>query len=361
MPTASSSTTADQAFFREELQRFGPRTVLASGSANNRPLEGAKVAEKVDLQVEFCGPELSLDECFDYCKQWATRHYENFSVVTWLLPRALRPHFYSIYAYCRWSDNLSDEVSSATESLALLRGWRDEAQKCFPTLHSENGESDAEPRHPVLRALAATVSEHQLAPHPFFDLLDAFTQDQLVTRYATHQALLEYCQKSANPVGRILLQLAGADSQENCRLSDEICTALQIANFCQDMARDAQIDRIYAPNDLMHQFSVSEADLLRQQCTPSMQRMLEQWVNETRQLFIAGRPLIGRVPKWLSIDVELFIGGGEAILGAIERQGFDVWTQRPTVSKATKAKLLLTAISRRMLPFRAAIPAGHQP
>lgn len=311
MPQLASPNERD--FFRAELARFGT---------------GATVATN-----------LGQHECEQYCQMWAKRQYENFTVVSWLLPRPLRQHFYNVYAYCRWSDNLADEIESDDESLRLLDWWEAEL----------NAAQEGRAEHPVMRALSGTIGQFELPLAPFRDLLSAFRQDRCVHRYTSEADLIDYCKRSADPVGRILLGMARADSDESVALSDQVCTGLQLANFCQDMARDAAIGRVYAPRELYERFGVSESMLLEAKCTTAMQEMLAAWVESTRQRFNAGWDLVHRVPKWLATDIELFIRGGTKILDLIAAGNYDVWTQRPTVSKSQKLALVAQAFKGRIV------------
>jgi squalene synthase HpnC len=295
-------TSSNNLNFEHELARFGPDQAIT----------------------------LSLAEAQRYCSRWAKQHYENFVVASVLLPRNLRQDFHNVYTYCRWSDNLADEISDPQRSLELLDWWQAELSKCF------QGHS----LHPVMLALQQTICQHNLAPQPFLDLLSAFRQDQHVIRYYDDQHLHDYCRNSANPVGRIVLQLAGVAQPEAFLLSDRICTGLQLANFCQDMARDAQLGRIYAPQAGWAAHGVDEAMILRGQVTDPLRRLLAEWVAQARQELQAGWPLLELVPGWLQKDLSLFIGGGLAILSAIERREYDVWTSRPRVSKWTQLRLL---------------------
>lgn len=279
-----------------------------------------------------------------YCRQITRNQYENFTVISLLLPRQLRQDFANFYAYCRWSDNLADEGESHRRS-TLLNWWQQQLTLCY----------SGRPAHPVMVALQQTIQRHAIPPQPLLDLLGAFQQDQIKHRYATHQEVLDYCRGSANPVGRVILKMARADSDKNLALSDAICTGLQLANFCQDMARDAANDRIYAPQELWRTHQVSEAMLLHRQSTPELRALLRDWVNLTRTYFDQGQSLVQQVPRWLATDVDLFIRGGTAILNAIERQQFDVWSHRPTVSKLTQGKLLAQSIVSR---WWGAVPHG---
>jgi squalene synthase HpnC len=188
-----------------------------------------------NLPVEGC----TVEEAQRYTRWLAMHHYENFSVVSWLLPRRLHQHFYNVYAYCRWSDDLGDEVADPERALTLLDAWEEELRRIY--------ESGGAPSHPVLVALAETIRAKEIPITPFSDLLRAFRQDQTVKRYATWYELLNYCVYSANPVGRLVLYLCDYRDEERQRLSDYTCTALQLANFWQDVSCDIEKGRIYIP------------------------------------------------------------------------------------------------------------------
>ncbi len=276
-----------------------------------------------------------------YCRKLATTHYENFSVASLLIPKSLRQDFFNIYAYCRRSDDLADEQPSPDHALKALKSWRIELKTALQGASSDD---------PILTALVETVKRRKLATQPFFDLLDAFDRDQVQNRYATSADLLSYCRCSANPVGRILLDLAEVRSESELTLSDQICSGLQLINFCQDMARDAAINRIYMPQELSERHQVAEEMILEAQPTERLKAALQEWVTDSRQYFLRGWQLWKSVPKWLARDIHLFAGGGLAICDAIAEQQFDVWTCRPTVNKATKLKLLLRACVSHRLP-----------
>lgn len=318
MLKSNLSTTSKKLVFTDELARFGPD------------------------QTEAISPEQALA----YCSRWAASHSENFVVASVLLPRRLRQDFHNIYAYCRWSDDLADKSDTPQQSLLLLDWWQ-EALVQHPS---------GQPCHPILTALQQTIQRHNLELEPFVDLLHAFRQDQQVQRYANDEQLQEYCQHSANPVGRILLQLARAVTPTSLRLSDAVCTGLQLANFCQDMSRDAEQGRIYFPQSRWHEHGVDEAMLLGRQVTPELRNALAHWVDTARQSLLEGWPLIELVPHWMRTDVDLFVRGGLAILQAIEAQQFDVWTNRPQVGKWTQAKLLATSlVNRNAAPWGEAV------
>jgi squalene synthase HpnC len=272
----------------------------------------------------------SLREANSYCRKLARQHYENFTVASFLLSRKLKQHFYNIYAYCRWADDLADETGDPQQSLALLRWWETQLRDCF----------QRKTTHPVFISLAETVSQFAIPADPFVDLLAAFGQDQRVTRYDSSEQLLEYCRYSANPVGRLVLHLGRCFSVERARLSDSICTGLQLANFCQDVARDWERGRIYLPMSECRSFGFDEASFARCQCNDHFRRLLAAQVEQAEGLLREGLPLIDLMPGELQLDISLFLHGGLAILQAIRRQNYDVWTRRPTVAKIEKFQLL---------------------
>ena len=275
----------------------------------------------------------SRQEAYAYCERLARSHYENFSVATWFLPQRLRQHFYNVYAYCRISDDLGDETGNTQASLLLLDEWEAELNACY------NGS----PRHPVFVALAGTVREFDLPKQTFADLLTAFRQDQTITRYPTFDDLLGYCHYSANPVGRLVLYLCGYRDSERQQLSDFTCTALQLANFWQDVSADYAKGRIYLPLEDLNQFQVSEDDIPNQRNTPAFREMMRFEVQRAREWFNRGLPLVGKVSRELAIDLELFSRGGQEILHAIERQDYAVLGHRPAISKARKLALVARA------------------
>jgi len=254
-------------------------------------------------------------------------------VATWFLPRKLRPHFYSIYAYCRISDDLGDEVGDPEQSLALLDAWEEELNACYA----------GKPRHPVFVALTPTIEECRIPRAPFADLLTAFRQDQIVTRYPTFNDLLGYCINSANPVGRLVLYACGYSDSERQQLSDATCTALQLANFWQDVVVDYGKGRIYLPVEDLKTYGVGEADIAERQFGPQFRELMRFEVARTRDWFERGRPLIGMVDRQLAIDIELFSRGGEQILNSIERQDYNVLRARPVISKPRKFALVAGA------------------
>ena len=272
------------------------------------------------LPAEYRIPDTrpTLKEARAYCRRLAESHYENFHVASWFLPHKLRPHFHSIYAYCRISDDLGDEVGNREQSLALLDLWQRELDACY------RGET----RHPVFVALAETIRERDIPKQPFADLLTAFRQDQTVTRFPAMQDVLAYSRYSANPVGRLVLYACGYRDPELFRLSDLTCTGLQLANFWQDVARDYAKGRIYLPLEDMERHGATEADIAAGSATPEFRALLRSEVDYTRRMLRDGMPLIRLVDRELALDLDLFSRGGLEILHAIERQHYDVLSSR---------------------------------
>jgi squalene synthase HpnC len=287
------------------------------------------------LPAEYAIPDKAptLDEAREYCRRLARSHYENFSVATWFLPRQLRQHFCNVYAYCRISDDLGDEVGDPASSLQLLDQWDAQLDACY----------GGSPRHPVFVALAETVREFDIPKQPFADLLKAFRQDQYINRYSTFEDLVGYCQFSANPVGHLVLYLCGYRDPARQALSDYTCTALQLANCWQDVSVDYAKTRIYLPLEDLARFEVSEEDISKQRNTAAFCAMMRFEVARTRDWFQKGRPLIKKVNRELAVDLELFSRGGEEILNAIEHQGFNVLGRRPAISKFRKLSLVAQA------------------
>jgi squalene synthase HpnC/squalene synthase HpnD len=281
-----------------------------------------------NLPQASCAPS----EAERYTRWLATHHYENFNVVSWLLPRDLHQHFYNVYAYCRWSDDLGDEVADPARALQLLNAWEDELRLIF--------EDGAGPSHPVLIALRETIRAKDIPLQPFCDLLRAFRQDQTVKRYATWDDVFDYCVYSANPVGRLVLYLCGYRDEARQKLSDCTCTALQLANFWQDVSRDLEKGRIYIPLEALAAHGLSEADIVERRFDARYTALMKSLVARTRELFLAGQPLAGTVERFLRVDLEMFTGGGLAILDAIEESGYNTLEHRPSLSKWTQAKLL---------------------
>ena len=266
-------------------------------------------------------------------------------MVSWLLPRDLHQHFYNVYSYCRWSDDLGDEISDPTRAILLLDAWERELRAIY-----EPGGSDGpavKVSHPVLIALRQTILAKQIPVTPFTDLLRAFRQDQTIKRYATWEDLLDYCVYSANPVGRLVLYLCDYRDEERQRLSDYTCTALQLANFWQDVSRDLEKGRIYIPLDALAAHGLTENDIVERRFDDRYVALMKSLIAKTRELFDAGVPLTRMVEGSLRIDLELFSRGGLAILDAIEASGYNTLERRPALTKWTKMRLLSGALASR--------------
>ena len=275
-----------------------------------------------------------LDESLAYTRWLATSHYENFHVVSVLLPKKLHQDFYNVYSFCRWADDLGDEIGDVAESLRLLSWWRGELDRMYAGTAS----------HPVFVALGPTVRRYGLERQTFADLILAFERDQTKTRYADWDEVLEYCVYSANPVGRLVLGLCGYRDEARYALSDKTCTALQLANFWQDVTVDTGKDRVYLPQDLMARHGVTDADLFTSRFTPGFARVMEEACGVARELFVAGLALPGMVDRRLALDLRLFSEGGLAVLDKIERQGWDVLRERPKIGKIQRVGLFVRAL-----------------
>ncbi len=279
----------------------------------------------------------STDQALSYARWLATHHYENFHVVSLFLPRRLHQDFYNVYAFCRWSDDLGDEIGDTAESLRLLAWWRGELDALYQSVP---------PTHPVFVALRETITRHELPIDPFDNLITAFVQDQTVTRYRDWPHVLGYCVNSANPVGRLVLMLCGYRDAERFRLSDATCSALQLANFWQDVTVDLKKDRVYLPLHLFEKHGYTEADLFARRCTPAFRAVMEEAVAYAQALFEQGLPLVPLLDRRLSLDIDLFSRGGLKVLDKIRAQDYDVLAARPSVSKSERVRLLLASLAR---------------
>jgi squalene synthase HpnC len=304
------------------------------------PLSSAWSALPPEYAIPDHAP--SEAEAREYCRRLARSHYENFSVASWFLPERLRQHFFNVYAYCRISDDLGDEVGDPAASLQLLDQWETELNACYDG-HSGNA------RHPVFVALAGTIRKFEIPKHEFADLLTAFRQDQRITRYETFADLLGYCRYSANPVGHLVLYLCGYRDSERQLLSDTTCTALQLANFWQDVSADFAKGRIYLPLEDLRRFGLSEEVIRDGENTSAFRAMMKFEVERAREWFTQGLPLIVKVERALATDIELFSRGGQEILNAIERQNYAVLGNRPAISKTRKLALVARAALGKLL------------
>jgi squalene synthase HpnC len=290
--------------------------------------------DELQIAQQLPADGCSLSEAQHYTRWLATHHYENFRVASWLLPSRLHQHFYNIYSYCRWADDLGDEVADPKHALELLDEWDEELQRAY------RGAA----KHPVLIAVGETARACEIPMEPFRDLLIAFRQDQTVHRYAKWDGVIDYCRYSANPVGRLVLYLMGYGDAERQALSDATCTALQLANFWQDVARDLEKGRIYIPLDVAAEFDVKEQDIVEKRFDERFANLMKNLISRTRTLFAAGAALADRVSREFRVDVELFTRGGSAVLDAIESAGYDTLHHRPAISRRVQARLLRHAM-----------------
>ncbi len=272
----------------------------------------------------------SREEAFDYCRRLAKTHYENFTVGSLLLPKDKRQHVSNLYAYARSVDDLGDEAQGNRHR--LLAEWREELDLCY----------EGTPTHPVMVALRETIHDYDIPKEPFLKLITANRMDQEVSRYPSFQDLLHYCDHSANPCGRLFLYVFNYRDEERQRLADHTCTALQLANFWQDVTRDWAMGRVYLPLEDMASYGYSEEELGQGVFNPAFRRLMAFQVDRTREMFRHGVELVGRVKGAARLDIALFSRGGLAVLDAIERQDYNVLARRPRLSRLSKGRLLLS-------------------
>lgn len=306
MTTATATGDPD---FRKLLDEYGPRRT---------------------------GPALSRDLAERHCRELATGHYENFPVLSVALPRTYRQDFANVYAFCRWADDLGDEINDSEESLELLDWWQRELDDCF----------FGRARHPVFVALRVTIEKRDLHQQPFNDLLSAFRQDQAKSSYENFDELRDYCRCSADPVGRIVLRMCECDSAENIILSDSVCTGLQLINFWQDVARDFDRGRIYLPRSDRQQFGYSDTEFNARVAKNAFTELMRFEVDRAREFLQRGLPLADRLPGRLRVVIAMFAEGGLRICDRIEEIGYDVWNVRPKLSKVDAGRILAKASRR---------------
>jgi squalene synthase HpnC len=280
----------------------------------------------------------AVEQAERWTRRLARSHYENFLVVSWLLPRRLHQPMFNLYAYCRTVDDLGDEAEG--DRLALLAAWERQLESCYA----------GQPEGPLFVALEKTVRAFDLPIEPFRDLIVANRQDQSVSRYQTYGDVLKYCEHSANPVGRLVLMLFGYRDEQRFALSDATCTALQQANFWQDVARDYALGRIYLPLEDMRRFGCTESELASGTFHAGWQALMEYEVERTRELFHSGERLVPMVERRLQVDLRLFTLGGMEVLNRIRAQGYDVLSHRPTVGGVRQIGLLARALAGRRQP-----------
>jgi squalene synthase HpnC len=293
----------------------------------------ARFARDLELYGPTAPPpnRVSLRRARRYCRNLARRHYENFTVVSRLIPPALRQPMYNVYAYCRWADDLADEAGDPARGLALLDWWERQLRECY----------GGRATHPVFVALGETVRQYAIPIDPFVDLLAAFRQDQRQTRYETFDQLLEYCRYSANPVGRLVLYLAQCHEPRRAIRADCISTGLQLVNFLQDVALDWDRGRVYLPRTLLMHYGYEEPMFAGRQVNEAFRRLMAAEVAEAEGFLRRGLPLVKMMPPEFELDVMLFIHGGLALLEKIRHVDYDVWTRRPVLSRFEKLRLAI--------------------
>ncbi|MBL4884734.1 MAG: squalene synthase HpnC [Planctomycetaceae bacterium] len=295
--------------------------------------------ERLREDLELWGPDVSergavsLEQARRYTESVAKSHYENFPVVSWLLPASMRQPFFDVYAFCRWSDDLADELGSQELSLRMLAWWREELTACFA----------GQAVHPVYVALKQTAADYSLPEKPFHDLITAFERDQSQPRYESFEDLVDYCQYSANPVGRILLHLMDCADEKSLELSDSMCTGLQLINFWQDVARDWEIGRVYLPQQDMQKYGVTEQMIQSKQSNQQFIELMKFQVDRAEQYLKNGLELGNRVPGKMRFDIRLFALGGLCLCDKIRAINYRVLEQRPKVSKFDLPKLVWRA------------------
>ena len=286
---------------------------------------------------------MNLVSAQEFCRQYTRQHYENFTVASFLLPRQVRQSFYPVYSFCRWAEDLGDESPDNQTALAALDDWNSQLNDCY------QGRAE----HPIFIALKPIVDEFSIPKSLFADLIAAFRLDQTKKEYNSREELLNYCKLSANPVGRIVLHLAQTTDEESMALSDKICTGLQLANHWQDVARDkrrktldGQSDsRRYVLLDDMNSCGYSLDDFENEVYNPAFIETMSRLCDWADSFFTEGSPLVSRVPRSFQTDIKLFIMGGQKIVEAIRRVDFNVWANRPTISRWSKFRLLLKALT----------------
>ena len=296
----------------------------------------------------------SLVESYAYCADLARSHYENFTVISRFTPRQHRPALEAVYAFCRHTDDLGDEAKG--DRLALLDEWDAELTLAYaltpassagqaPTLSQGEREQEG-PTHPIMVALQDTIRRAQIPEEPFRKLIEANRMDQGSGRFETYADVLHYCDHSANPVGRMVLHVLGEASEENVRLSDATCTALQLANFWQDVARDYAMGRIYIPLEDMRAFGCTEEQVANGVADKAFRDLMRSEVDRAEALFEEGLPLATRLSGRARLAIALFSKGGMRVLDAIRKQDYDVLSERPVVTRSRKLWLILATAAR---------------
>ncbi len=313
-----------------------------SGTASLSSSQGSDCVENLGLAMRVpetiraaFEPVKDAAEAEAYTRGLTHSHYENFSVVSVLLPKRLRQDFCNVYAFCRIADDLGDEVGDKALAAEYLGRFRDQLKSCY----------EGRANTAVFVALTETIRRHDIPMKPFDDLIRAFEQDQTVVRYESFEQLVDYCTRSADPVGRLVLYMCGHRDEERQRLSDKICTALQLINFWQDVRRDMlERDRVYIPRVDMEKYAVTEEQLREGRVTDGFRQLIQFEVERTERLFEEGEPLLKMLEPAYRKQIALFLKGGRAVCSAVRRQGFDTLTRRPRLSKWQKGRLILSTL-----------------
>jgi len=314
------------------------RQVLKGGRSEEADASGGSAAGRSGPRTPMPwldpppGP-WTVERAYAYCEEFVRAHHESFPVASRFVPGPLRPHMMAVYAFARSADDFADEPAYEGRRAEALDRWSDELHLC----------AHGEATHPVFVALGDTIERRDLPVPPFEDLLSSFRSDMDVRRYATFSALRSYTARSADPVGRTLLALFGYRDPAMVRFADEISTALQLTNFWQDVATDAARDHIYIPAEDLHFFGVTEADIKTLRPTKPIRDLLRYQVARTRALYERGRPLLGMLQNDLKLELALIWLVGTAILEKIEDADYDVFTQRPSIGRRDKAKIMAKA------------------
>jgi squalene synthase HpnC len=301
------------------------------------PRLNATPAPELELVRDPSGAPYTLASAFAYCEHMARGHYENFPVASRFVPAKLRPYVWAIYAFARSADDFADEARYAGRRAEALAFWEDQLERCF------HGEAE----HPIFLALRETVEKCDLPIAPLRDLLTAFTMDLSVNRYQTYAQLERYFQHSAHPVGRLVLHIFDYREPSLHCFSDDVCAALQLTNFLQDVGVDLAKDRIYLPEEDLKHFGVTESMLFGRQVTPELRDLYRFEVARARSLFERGRPIIDRVGPELGFELAMIWQGGMTILDKLESVGYDVFNRRPTLNAADKARMVARAATQR--------------
>jgi squalene synthase HpnC len=308
------------------------------------PRTNAQPLPEFDRVQDEYGQPYSLERAFAYCERMARGHYENFPVASRFVPARLRPYVWAIYAFARSADDFADESRYAGRRAEALAYWEEQLHRCY------HGEAE----HPVFVALRETVDQCNIPIQPMQALLTAFDMDLTVNRYATFEQLLTYCAHSAHPVGRLVLYVFDYRDPALHNYSDDLCTALQLTNFWQDVGVDLAKDRIYLPEEDRKHFGVSDEMLYARLCTPQFKDLMRYQVARARALFERGRPLIDKVGSDLGFELAMIWRGGTTILDKIDAIGYDVFRRRPTLNAADKARMIARAATQRWPRFHGA-------